>query len=183
MNMHAKSHVDWLNFLMIACNFYVNFSNNLLWYWWFLSLCFSLFIYLSFFLPNFLSLFYSLSFSSSLSHYMHPSTKCSPLSMWHWYLPFFLPPARTQPIIVNATADMLREHILPVAQKLREQARAMEAEEEAYNAEKRRHAGREVGEAESTIQEVRKRHLIQIVFFFYLPQDLGYDKNSNFAWH
>ena len=55
---------------------------------------------------------------------------------------------------MNATADMLRGHILPVAQKLREQARAMEAEEEAYNAEKRRQAGREVGEAESTIQLV-----------------------------
>ena len=49
---------------------------------------------------------------------------------------------------------MLRVHILPVAQKLKEQARTMEAEEEAYNAEKRRQAGREVGEAETTIQEV-----------------------------
>jgi len=64
--------------------------------------------------------------------------------------------ARTQPIIVNATADMLKEHFLPVARKLREQALNMRKEEEEFHAETRRLQHRkESGDVESEIQEVR----------------------------
>ena len=60
--------------------------------------------------------------------------------------------ARTQPIIVNATTDMLTTDILPVAQKLKEQARNMAKEEEAFMQRKRtRHAD---GEDISSTQEV-----------------------------
>ena len=60
--------------------------------------------------------------------------------------------ARTQPIIVNATADMLKDHILPVAEKLKEHARKMEVQEEQFNQEKRHR--NEQGEAEEVIHEV-----------------------------
>ena len=64
--------------------------------------------------------------------------------------------ARTQPIIVNATADMMKEHFLPVARKLREQSLNMRKEEEEFHAETRRLQHRkEGGEVESEIQEVR----------------------------
>jgi len=64
--------------------------------------------------------------------------------------------ARTQPIIVNATADMMKEHFLPVARKLREQSLNMRKEEEEFHAETRRLQHRkESGEVESEIQEVR----------------------------
>ena len=63
--------------------------------------------------------------------------------------------ARTQPIIVNATADMMKEHFLPVARKLREQSLNMRKEEEEFHAETRRLQHRkEGGEVESEIQEV-----------------------------
>ena len=60
--------------------------------------------------------------------------------------------ARTQPIIRNATADMLKEHILPVAEKLKAEATKREAEEETYLQEKRR--GGELGDSETLMQEV-----------------------------
>ena len=60
--------------------------------------------------------------------------------------------ARTQPIIVNATSEMLKDHILPVAEKLKEEARKMEKKEEQWLIEKRSRT-RE-GEEESNIQEV-----------------------------
>lgn len=47
---------------------------------------------------------------------------------------------------------MLKDHILPVAEKLKEQARKMEVEEEQYNQEKRHRT--EQGEAEEKIHEV-----------------------------
>lgn len=63
--------------------------------------------------------------------------------------------ARTQPIIVNATAEMLKEHLIPVAMKLREQALDMEKEEEEYHIEMRRVQHRkDSGEVEIAIQEV-----------------------------
>lgn len=63
--------------------------------------------------------------------------------------------ARTQPIIVNATAEMLKEHLIPVAMKLREQALDMEKEEEEYHVEMRRIQHRkDSGEVEIAIQEV-----------------------------
>lgn len=75
------------------------------------------------------------------------------------YTVFLYNSARTQPIIVNATEAMLLEHILPVAQKLQENARMMEREEERFNAEKRErrhlHAAQDEDEEEAnTIQEV-----------------------------
>ncbi len=62
--------------------------------------------------------------------------------------------ARTQPIIVNATNEMLKDHILPVAEKLKENARKMEKEEEQYLVEKRSRS--KEGDEESEIQEVNK---------------------------
>jgi len=63
--------------------------------------------------------------------------------------------ARTQPIIVNATADMMKVHFMPVAKKLREQSLNMRKEEEEFYAEMRRLQHRkESGEVESEIQEV-----------------------------
>ena len=63
--------------------------------------------------------------------------------------------ARTQPIIVNATAEMLKDHILPVAIKVREQAINLEKEEEEYMIEMRRMQHRkDCGEVESEVQEV-----------------------------
>ena len=68
--------------------------------------------------------------------------------------------ARTQPIIRNATADMLKEHILPVAEKLKAEATKREAEEETYLQEKRR--GGELGDSETLMQEVplRSNHVV-----------------------
>jgi hypothetical protein len=63
--------------------------------------------------------------------------------------------ARTQPIIANATLGMLKEHLLPVAYKLRENAKKMEKEEEEFHAEMRRTSHRkDQGEMEYEIQEV-----------------------------
>ena len=77
----------------------------------------------------------------------------------------FCPLARTQPIIVNATTEMLTTDILPVAQKLKEQARNMAKEEESFQQRKRtRHAD---GEDTSTIQEV-----IITTYFLYLTYPL-----------
>ena len=56
---------------------------------------------------------------------------------------------------MNATADMMKEHFLPVARKLREQTLNMRKEEEEFHAETRRLQHRkESGEVESEIQEV-----------------------------
>ena len=68
--------------------------------------------------------------------------------------------ARTQPIIRNATADMLKEHILPVAEKLKAEATKREAEEETYLQEKPR--GAELGDSETLMQEVplRSNHVV-----------------------
>ena len=60
--------------------------------------------------------------------------------------------ARTQPIIANATLDMLQKHILPVAAKLRDNASRVSMMEEMYLIEKR--ARHDVGEMEATVQEV-----------------------------
>ena len=70
--------------------------------------------------------------------------------------PCFSVVARTQPIIANATANMLKEHILPVAEKLREQSVEMEKEEEEFIIEMRRmqHQRKDSGEVEMEIQEV-----------------------------
>lgn len=71
----------------------------------------------------------------------------------HSLHPIFL--ARTQPIIVNATADMLKDHILPVAEKLRDNAKRMEKEEQEYASMKR--SRKTDGDCESYVQEVNKR--------------------------
>jgi len=82
--------------------------------------------------------------------------------------------ARTQPIIVNATADMMKEHFLPVARKLREQALNMRKEEEEFHAETRRLQHRkEGGEVESEIQEVRAAVLCN---------DNNNNNNNNNRW-
>jgi hypothetical protein len=74
---------------------------------------------------------------------------------------------RTQPIIVNATADMLKEHLLPVAIKLREQAATMEKEEEEYQAEVRRMLHRkDGGEVETDVQE-HFQILVRDMYAFY----------------
>ncbi len=65
--------------------------------------------------------------------------------------------ARTQPIIVNATLEMLNDHILPVAEKLKDNARVMEKMEEEYLSELRRQRQTMAkGEEEETniVQEV-----------------------------
>ncbi|XP_064623398.1 ryanodine receptor-like isoform X6 [Lineus longissimus] len=71
---------------------------------------------------------------------------------------------RTQPIIVNATADMLREHILPVAQKLKEQAEQVEKDEEEFHILKR--SGQDVGEEEGIVQE-HFQILVRDIYAFY----------------
>jgi ryanodine receptor 2 len=75
---------------------------------------------------------------------------------------------RTQPIIVNATADMMREHFIPVAKKLREQALNMEKEEEEYHLEMRRmqHQRKDSGEVEIEIQE-HYQILVRDMYAFY----------------
>jgi len=81
--------------------------------------------------------------------------------------------ARTQPIIVNATADMMKVHFLPVARKLREQALNMRKEEEEFHAETRRLQHRkESGEVESEIQEVRAV-ILAVMFTFIVPGQLS----------
>jgi len=73
---------------------------------------------------------------------------------------------RTQPIIVNATPEMLAEHILPVALKLKENARITEAAEEEYHHEKRRHAGGDIGDLEINMQN-RFQNLVRDMYAFY----------------
>ena len=67
--------------------------------------------------------------------------------------------ARTGPIIVNATAEMLKEQFLPVAMKLKANAKEMEKEEIQFLAEKRRrqHQGGENSEREEMVKEVDKQ--------------------------
>ena len=68
---------------------------------------------------------------------------------------------------MNATADMMKEHFLPVARKLREQALNMRKEEEEFHSETRRRQHlKEGGEVESDIQEVCS-------FRFYYPRYVG----------
>jgi len=58
---------------------------------------------------------------------------------------------------------MLKEHLLPVAIKLREQALNMEKEEEEYHAEVRRMAHRkDGGEVEMDVQEVNLNRVFSI---------------------
>ena len=76
-----------------------------------------------------------------------------------------VPSERTQPIIRNATPDMLREHILPVAEKLKVEAQRREGEEEAYLQEKRRGGG-ELGDGETVIQEAFQT-LVRDMYAFY----------------
>jgi len=65
---------------------------------------------------------------------------------------------------VNATADMMKIHFLPVARKLREQSLNMRKEEEEFYAEMRRLQHRkESGEVESEISEVKKVKLGWII--------------------
>ena len=45
--------------------------------------------------------------------------------------------ARTQPIICNSTPDMIKDHFLPIAEKLRENAEVVEAMEKRLAQEKR----------------------------------------------
>ncbi len=72
--------------------------------------------------------------------------------------------ARTQPIIVNATSEMLTTDILPVAQKLKEQARNLAKEEEAFQVKKRsRHTE---GEDGTDIQEVCTIKLLMRLYIF-----------------
>lgn len=53
---------------------------------------------------------------------------------------------------MNATAEMLKEHILPVADKLKDQASKMEKEEAEFYQDKRHRAG---DEQDCAILEVR----------------------------
>ena len=63
--------------------------------------------------------------------------------------------ARTQPIIANATLEMLKDHLLPVAYKLKENARKMEREEEEFHAEMKRQSHlRDQGDLETEVLEV-----------------------------
>jgi len=74
---------------------------------------------------------------------------------------------------VNATADMMKVHFLPVARKLREQALNMRKEEEEFHAETRRLQHRkESGEVESEIQEVRAV-ILAVMFTFIVPGQLS----------
>ena len=94
---------------------------------------------------------------SSVSSNFEPGlgTCMSPVDFHNYLFAFVMFSARTQPIIVNATADMLKEHILPVAKQLREQAINMEKEEEEFIMEMRRMQHRkDGGEVEMDIQEV-----------------------------
>lgn len=45
--------------------------------------------------------------------------------------------ARTQPIICNSTPDMIKDHFLPIAKKLRENAMSVETMEKRLAQEKR----------------------------------------------
>ena len=74
----------------------------------------------------------------------------------HHYQPFFYFLARTQPIIGRATAEILPKFILPVAQKLRDNAIAVEFEEEEYHALKRQN--QEAENIEQAIQQVRSSY-------------------------
>uniref|UniRef100_X1Z8I7 Ryanodine receptor n=1 Tax=Capitella teleta TaxID=283909 RepID=X1Z8I7_CAPTE len=75
--------------------------------------------------------------------------------------------SRTQPIIANATLGMLKEHLLPVAYKLRENAKKMEKEEEEFHAEMRRLAHRnDQGDMECEVQEVFQI-LVRDIYAFY----------------
>ena len=60
---------------------------------------------------------------------------------------------------------MLREHILPVAEKLKAEAQRREGEEEAYLQEKRRGGG-ELGDGETVIQEAFQT-LVRDMYAFY----------------
>ena len=62
--------------------------------------------------------------------------------------------ARTQPIIVNATAEMLKEHILPVAEKLSQNAKDVSHEEDMYMHEKRMKGAAAEGD-DNTVQAVK----------------------------
>ena len=42
---------------------------------------------------------------------------------------FFISPARVQPIIGNSTPDMIQDHFLPIAKKLRENAMIVDQKE------------------------------------------------------
>ena len=74
------------------------------------------------------------------------------VSLCPYYHLMLLFAARTQAIILNATPDMLKEHILPVAEKLKDNAKKIEREETEYLQGRRRHV--EPGESEAKLQEV-----------------------------
>lgn len=77
--------------------------------------------------------------------------------------------ARTQPIIVNATIDMLPVHILPVSKKLRGASVAAEVEEADYLLEKRHRTGGGTDKDDAIdahIQEVFQT-LVRDIYAFY----------------
>ena len=75
-------------------------------------------------------------------------------------------PARTQPIIVNATADMLKDHLLPLAQKLSANAKNISDEEDQYIQEKRMKAMSGDNDG-NEVQEV-----LYIYIYIYIPKQL-----------
>ncbi|XP_064602338.1 ryanodine receptor 2-like [Liolophura sinensis] len=71
---------------------------------------------------------------------------------------------RTQPIIGNSTPDMVRDHFLPVAQKLRDNAKTVEQEERRLNQDRKIIS--EVADQEARVQE-RFSIFVRDIYAFY----------------
>lgn len=70
--------------------------------------------------------------------------------------------ARTQPIIASSTPDMIKDHFLPIAIKLRENGKAVDLKDKKLLASK--HGSNEVADLEAEVQTVNIFFFLYIVF-------------------